>query len=430
VPPLKTLGDPLSGVPSDAALLRSRLDNGLSVVLAEHDAADVVAVQLWFGVGAVHETDGEAGLSHFLEHLLFKGTPTRGPGVVDQTISGLGGEINAATSHDFTYFHLVVPAAHMDTALDLMADVARHASLDSDEIDRERLVVLEEIRRAQDSPGGQLWRFTARQRFPDHPYGRPVLGTPAVIRTVDRARIAAYRDRHYVPNRATLVVVGHLEAESAIDRVRRAFAEWQPGPAAAPPVPPPEPPAALVRAEEVRPVRQVYQAVSWGVPTVPDEDAYVLDVLAAVLGRGRASRLNQALKERLGLVSTIGAAYYPQRDAGTLQVTARTTQAQRRDVEPALLDEIERIRRTGVSEAELARAITRIEAAHAFEHETAEGAAYAYGVADSVWTLDFELGYLDRIRGVTRERVRETAARYLVPDRFIATALTPPDSRP
>jgi zinc protease len=199
---------------------RLQLDNGLTIVLHEHRAAPVAAVQLWLGVGARDESEAEAGLSHFIEHLLFKGTPTRGPGVIDQTISGLGGEMNAATSQDFTYYHIVLPARHLDTALEVMADAARDAAFDPEELERERLVVLEEIRRARDNPNAYLWRVLARHHFRDHPYGGDVLGTPESIGGAPRERIVGYYRRHYRPANAAVVVAGDVDPEAALARLR------------------------------------------------------------------------------------------------------------------------------------------------------------------------------------------------------------------
>src|SRR5215470_3565041 len=181
---------------------RVQLDNGLTTVLQSHDAADVAAVQLWVRAGARDEGPEEAGLSHFIEHLLSKGTPSRGPGVIDETISGLGGEMNAATSQDWTYFHVVLPARRLETALDILADAAQHAVFDPVEVERERHVVLEEIRRAEDTPSAALWRVLAREHFGEHPYGRPVLGSTDSISGVAREKIVDYYRRSYVPNNA------------------------------------------------------------------------------------------------------------------------------------------------------------------------------------------------------------------------------------
>jgi zinc protease len=404
---------------------RRRLDNGLTVIQQAHRAAEVAAVQLWVRVGARDESDAESGLSHFIEHLLFKGTPTRGPGAIDRTISGLGGEMNAATSQDFTYYHIVLPTRHVETALEVLADAARHASFDPEEVERERLVVLEEIRRARDDPNAYLWRILTRHHFPDHPYGRDVLGTPESLGGAPRERIVDYYRRHYLPNNAAVVVVGSLEPEAALAAVQRAFGGWTPGPV--PPSATPGAPdlAAVRRATEARPLQQAYFGVAWRGPLVPAADVYAVELLVSILGRGRTSRLNQTLKEEQGLVSSIGASFYAQQRAGTIIVTARTDAERQGKVEGAVLAEIERLRGGPVGEAELARALTNVEAGYAFGHETAEGVAYSYGLAETVWTLDFELTYLDEIRKVTREQIAAAARRYLVPDRFTAATLEP-----
>jgi zinc protease len=406
---------------------RLQLDNGLTVILHQHRAAPVAAVQLWLGVGARDETEAESGFSHFIEHLLFKGTPSRGPGVIDQTISGLGGEMNAATSQDFTYYHIVLPSRHLETALEVVADAARAAAFDPGELERERLVVLEEIRRARDNPGAYLWRVLTRRHFPDHPYGRDVLGTPETIGGAPRERIVEYYRRHYRPANAAVVVAGDVEPETALAGVRRAFRAWEAGPATPSVVPELPDLPGVQRVVETRPLQQAYLGVAWRGPVVPAADVYTTELLTAILGRGRASRLNQTLKEEQGLVSTIGASFYAQRSAGTITVTARADAERQGKFEDALVAELERLRTGGVTDAELTRARTNVESGYAFGHETAEGAAYSYGLAETVWTLDFELTYLDEIRGVTREQVEGAARRYLRPDRYTAAAVGPAD---
>jgi zinc protease len=404
---------------------RLRLGNGLTLVLEEHAGAEVVAVQLWVRVGARDETDEEAGLSHFIEHLLFKGTARRGPGEIDRTISGLGGEMNAATSQDWTYFHVVLPARHVAVALDVIADAARHAAFDPAELDRERRVVLEEIRRAEDSPTTCLWRALAAAHFAGHAYARPVLGRPEVIADTPREAIVSYYRRHYRPRTSTLVVVGPVEPERVVDLAGSLFGGWNGGPA--PPEVPGLAPAldGVRRSERRKPLRQTYLGLAWRGPVVPAEDVHATDLLACVLGGGRSSRLYQELRERRGLVSSVSAAFYPQKDASTLAVTARTEARTPDAIERVVLDESERLGRELVEEAELARALSAVEGAHAFGRETAEGVAYAYGAAETVWTLDFELGYLAEIRKVTRERIRDAARRYLGAARYSLAVLGP-----
>jgi zinc protease len=412
-------------------LTRTRLANGLTVLVQEHGAAAVAAVQVWVGVGARHETPEVAGVSHFLEHLLFKGTPTRGPGVIDDTIAELGGDMNAATSQDFTCFHVVLPDRHLATAVDVLADAARRATLEAEELERERLVVLEEIRRAEDDPQSELWRLLAGRHYEAHPYGRPVLGTMDSIAGVSRAAVQAYYREHYVPEKTTVVVAGRVPAAEAVAVVARHFDGW----AGAAPAPdgtgePPAPPTRREVALE-RPLREAYVALAWAGPRVregggsEEDDVYATEVLTAVLGQGRASRLYQGLREGRGLVSVVSASYYLQHDAGVVLVTARTAPERRERVADAVVDEVRRLVEGGIEDAELERAVTAIEASHAFGYETAEGVAYAYGLADTVWTLDFELTFLDRVRRVTPARVRDAAARYLRPGGMTVATLGP-----
>ena len=411
-------GRPISPRPE-----RVPLSNGLTVVLQPHDAADVAAVQLWVRAGARDEGPHEAGLSHFIEHLLFKGTPSRGPGVIDETISGLGGEMNAATSQDWTYFHVVLPAERLDTAVDVLADAAQHAVFDPVEVERERHVVLEEIRRAEDTPSAALWRVLARGHFGEHPYGRPVLGSADSIAGVSRDTIVDYYRRSYVPNNTTVVVAGSMSAARSLAAVGAAFGGWAPGPLPARSRQAPEPPRGPRRIEESKALHQTYLGLAWTGAIPPDPDVYALDLVTTVLGQGRASRLVQSLRERLGLVSGIGSSFYLQHDAGMVAVTARTTTARYAEIEAAILAEVGRLSEELVTEEEFARAMTAVEAEHAFSGETAEGAAYALGTADTVWTLEFELGYVDAVRRVTREAMREAARRHLRPDRFTGAVI-------
>ena len=403
---------------------RVQLDNGLTAVLQPHDAADVAAVQLWVRTGARDEAPEEAGLSHFIEHLLFKGTPSRGPGVIDETISGLGGEMNAATSQDWTYFHVVLPAERLGTALDVLADAARHALFDPAEVERERHVVLEEIRRAEDTPSAALWRVLARRHYGEHAYGRPVLGSADSIEGVPREAIVDYYRRFYVPNNATVVVSGSLPAAAdASTPCARRSASWAPRPVPARLRRPPEPPRRAPPGRGARALHQTYLGLAWAGSIPPDADVYALDLVTTVLGQGRSSRLVQSVRERLGLVSGIGASFYLQHDAGMIAVTARTSTARYAEIEAAVLTEVERLRDELVTEDEFARAMTAVEADHAFSRETAEGAAYSLGTADAVWTLEFELGYVDAVRRVTREAMRDAARRHLRPDRFTGAAI-------
>jgi predicted Zn-dependent peptidase len=263
----------------------------------------------------------------------------------------------------------------------------------------------------------------ARGHFGEHAYGQPVLGSAESIAGVSRDTIVDYYRRSYVPNNATVVVAGSMSAARSLDAVRAAFGSWAPGPLPERPRRTPAPPRAPRRVEESKALHQTYLGFAWSGAIPPDPDVYALDLVTTVLGQGRASRLVQSLRERLGLVSGIGSSFYLQHDAGTIAVTARTTTARYAEVEAAVLAEVGRLSEELVTEEEFTRAMTAVEAEHAFSGETAEGAAYALGTADTVWTLEFELGYVDAVRRVTREAMRDAARGHLRPDRFTGAVI-------
>ena len=178
------------------------------LITQEHRAADVVALQLWLRVGGRDEAPNELGLSHYLEHMLFKGTPTRPPGSIDRLIEGLGGTSNAFTAYDFTHFDVVLPAAHMRAGLDLLADIAVNASFVPAELESEKKVVFEEMNLTEDDPERFLTRRLSEVAFRPHPYGRPILGTRELIQALTREGLSAYYRKRYVPSNMVVVVVG------------------------------------------------------------------------------------------------------------------------------------------------------------------------------------------------------------------------------
>ncbi len=397
----------------------------MRLIVQEHRASDVVALHLWVGVGGRDEDPTESGFSHFVEHMLFKGTDSRGPIFVDREVEGVGGRTNAGTSLDYTFYHMLLPARRATRGIEVLADVAFNSAFDPQEIDRERRVVFEEVRLGEDNPRSSVIRQLYTQVFAGHPYGRPVLGDEATLKAANRERLRGYYKRHYVPDNMTLVVVGAVDATEIRAAVDDSFAKVPAAGYRRRSLPPLAPLAGLRRREVSRSEQQAYLALGWSAPALSDEDVFAADLLASILGGSRSSRLNQALRERSWLVSTVRASYTALQGRGMLSVTAQLEPADVRKVEEAILEEIRRIQAEGVSELERQRAITRAESDHAFATETAEGLASAYGLAETVWRLEEELRYLDRLRAVTREQIREVARRYLHIDRYSAVVFSP-----
>lgn len=405
--------------------VRFVLDNGMRLIIQEHRASEVAAVHLWVGVGGRDERADERGFSHFAEHMLFRGTVGRGPGFVDREIESVGGRTNAGTSLDYTFYYVLLPVRHAARGIEVLADMAFNSIFDPNEMDRERQVVFEEMRRAEDNPRTSLIRQLYALVFDGHPYGRPVLGAQAALRTASRETLLSYYKRHYVPENMTLLVVGPVKAEEIRTVVLRAFGSLGATGFRRSPVPVP-PSLEAGRGREIRrPQQQALLALGWAAPPVDHPDALAVDLLASILGGSKSSRLNQSLRERQHLVSAVRASYSALQGGGILTVTAETEPGDLEKVERVILDEIRRLQAEGVTEAERQRAIIAAESQHTFSTETVEGLAYAYGFAETVWRLDAELRYLDDLRTVSREAIREAARHYLPTERYARLAVVP-----
>jgi zinc protease len=407
---------------------RHVLPNGVRVVIQEHTSSDVVALQLWIKAGSRDESPSERGLAHYLEHLLFKGTTTRPGGFIDSEVEGVGGRMNAGTSFDYTYYHMVLPARRAGAGIETLADISVNASLDAQALESEKRVVLEEMRYVDENPSRSLVRQLYSAVFPGHPYGRPVIGQPHVIQSVTREQLLGFYRRYYVPDSFTLVVVGAARRDEILDAATRAFARLPRIPSPRLPVPPP-PSEREGRTEVARPISHAYLALGWLGPPVDHADTPAVDLVVSILGQSRGSRLTQALREQLGLVNTIASGYSALEGAGLVSITAQLDPRNVDRAEAAVFAELERLRAQGVTEAERRRAVTAAVARRAFSTETAEGRAWALGQAETIWRIEDELAYVDRLRSVTVDQLRAAARRYFDLRRYTRVVFLPSASR-
>ena len=413
--------------PAATSPTRHVLANGIPVIIQEHRGSDVVALQLWVRAGARDETAAELGLAHYLEHMLFRGTTLRPGGFMERDVEGVGGRMNAGTSWDYTYYYVTLPAKRLVPGLEMLADIAVNATLGADVLDKEKEVVLEEMRLGDDNPRRRLGRQLYTQLFEGHPYGRQVIGTQELVRGLTRDTLAGFYRRHYVPEAFAVVVVGAVDPREVLATASATFGRLPRSGVARLPVAPP-PPFRPQRQGLTHPGGHAHLGMAWPATRIDHADTPALDMLVSILGRSRSSRLVQALRERDGLVVSIGASFAAMEGAGAVTVSAQLPPANVERTEAQILAEIRRIRDAGVTDAELRRAITTAEAEHEFETETAEGRARALGRAETVWTLEDELAYVTRIRSVTATQVRAVARRYLDPERYTRLALVPPAS--
>ena len=413
--------------PAAASPTRHVLPNGIPVIVQEHHGSELAAVQLWVRAGARDETASELGLAHYLEHMLFRGTTSRPTGFVEREVEGVGGAMNAGTSWDYTYYYITLPPTRVMQGLELLADISMNAALDATVLDKEKEVVLEEMRLGEDNPRRFLTRTLYAQLFEGHPYGRQIIGTPELIRNLTRETLSTFYRHHYAPETFTVVVVGPVATEQVLATARATFGRLPRVGHGRLPVAAPAP----MRPQRVDIPREgghAYLGLAWPAPRLDHADTPAVDLLIAILGGQRSSRLVQSLREQRGLAVAVDAGFTPLAAGGAVIVTAQLDPANLGRAEEQILDEIRRVREGGVAPAELRRAITKAEAEHEFATETAQGRAVALGRAETIWTVEDELAYVSRLRSVSAEQVRAVARRYLDPERYTRLALVPPRS--
>ncbi|MDD4278593.1 insulinase family protein [Candidatus Sumerlaeota bacterium] len=280
------------------------LDNGLKTVI-ERTENSVVTIDCWVGTGSAEETPQEFGIAHFLEHMMFKGTERFGVNGLDAVVTGLGGEWNAGTSKDWTHYHLTVPAEHFAKAADIIADMMQNAKLDPEEFAKERSVILEEILRKNDSPTGSMFERIYDCVYDNSGYKHPTLGTQETVSAMTSDMMRDFYRRFYTPDNTLVVIAGDVDHDEALRVITDFFGGWQ---GKRPSRNADNTRFATEDAEtEIRmDVTENYQALAWPAPSVHEQKKVLaLDIASDILSGGRGARLDQRLKEELGLVGNV-----------------------------------------------------------------------------------------------------------------------------
>ena len=410
------------------------LSNGMKVLLVEMPKAPVATVQVWYKVGSRNEVMGRAGLSHMLEHMMFKGTAKYPKGSFSRLIRKNGGMDNAFTSQDFTAYFENLAADRVQLALEMEADRMQGLILDQNELKTEREVVKEERRlRTEDDPQGALVEALFAQAYLSHPYHWPVIGWFGDLDAMTLDDLQRHYDTYYSPNNATLIVVGDIKAEQLLPTIKHLFEPIPRGP---------EPkPVATMEAEQKgerrfllkREAQVPFVMMGYRVPNYTSEDSYALDVLESILSHGKSSRLYQSLVYDQKLSLAVGAEYgLMQTDPGLFYFYALVSPGQKVEVvEEALHKEIKRLQSEAPTEQELQRAKNQVEAARIFEQDSNFRHAMLLGQAESVgagWRKVDQ--FLERIRAVTAKDVQRVAGQYLLEDSRTVGSLIPVTPKP
>jgi zinc protease len=405
-----------------------RLDNGLTLHVASGHPSPVVAVQAWVGVGSADEAPAEAGLAHVLEHMMFKGSSEYAVGELTRAIEASGGEINAWTSFDQTVYHAVLGADHAEGAIDAIGDTLTAPRVDPDELDRERRVILEEIRQGSDDPARGVAQRLFATAYVHHPYRRPVIGTAeTVARFGERALIDFFRT-HYVADNVTVVVAGDVDPARIRQRVERRFRAMPSGRTPRRRTAEPAQTAPRTGATD-RSLSEAYLAVGFHVPSARHPDLAALDVASILLGQSESARLPRLLGDRDAVVTSAYAHVHALRDPGLFVLSATAQVGKARRALTGLVEQGTALADT-VTEDELEKARLAVEAGFVRQLETAQGRARALGWYGSV-AGDPHFGhvYLDRVRGLRRHDLAGAVRRYLRPDNASVAAILPASAR-
>lgn len=412
---------------SNETVQRFTLDNGMVCLVKEDHAAPVTAIQIWVGSGSVNE--GRllgAGLSHFVEHMIFKGTPTRSPGDISREISDAGGDVNAYTAWDRTVFHTTLPSRNWRVGLDVLADAVMNATFPENEWRRERDVILREFAMNRDDPDRELYRLFGSTAYREHPYRFPVIGYEDVFKAATHQDLVSYFRGNYTPDNMIVVVVGSVpaaEIRSALETVfagftRRARDRF---------VLPIEPPQVAPRTARQTGNYEVGRLM-WGyhATALNDPDTPALDVLANIVGDGLSSRLNREIREKQKLVYGIDASSLTLKDPGMFIISTAFDPAKEEAVIAAIQQEIDRWAADAFTDQEIEKARRAVLVGELAGVESMEGQAYSYASGEFyAGDSRFAERYLESIGKVDAKKLREMVRKYLRPENRSLVVLVP-----
>ena len=408
--------DAIQFPPCDARI--TTLSNGLEVIVREYHSAPVVSMQAWCRAGSIHEGSWlGAGMSHFLEHMLFKGTERLSGNEIAKTVQSQGGYINAYTSFDRTVYWIDAPADGAAICLDVLCDVVGFASIPEDEFEKERDVIRREIAMGEDNPDRVLGQLFFRTAYAVHPCRNPVIGHLDLFNKLSRDDLYGYYRENYSPDNLFIVVAGDVKTDevvAAIESRLGALTRRRRSPVFVPD----EPAQTGRRVEESEfPTDLHRERIAWPVPRGDHADVPALDVLADLLGSGKSSRLYQSVRERQHLAHSVGAYSYTPSFSGQFMVSFDTQPEKSDAARSAVLIEVERIRDRGISGDELNKACKRALSAQFSTLSDMRGQASDLG---SNWlttrNLDHTRDYVAAVQSLTREFVNEVAGKYLRPE--------------
>lgn len=403
------------------------LDNGMTVLATEMPTSPVVSVYALVKTGSA--TEGKflgTGISHFVEHMLFKGTHGRGVGEIAAQIQAVGGTINASTSFDYTIYTITVPVESFDLALKIQADMLMNATMSAEEVEKEREVIFGEVRLYKDNPDRKLSEWTFQNVYLQHPYQHPIIGYEDLLKKVSRNDLYEYYKSKYAPNNIVFSVAGNIDAEQVFEKVKEAFKDFERQREIMRILPQEPEQITSRRFDGSYPTDLARVAICFSGVSILDPDLYALDLLSKILGDGESSRLYRNIYKKKALVYSIGSGNFTPIDRGVFEIDAVLEAGNVDKLLEAVMTEIEQIQKRGVDASELAKVKRQIVSELILGRQTSSEVAYMQAF-DEAYAGDphFSNKYVEEIKKVTIEDIKRVAQEYLKPQRRTMVSLVP-----
>lgn len=402
---------------------RTTLGNGVRVLLEPVDSVKSLSIGLWCKTGSKDEFDAEAGITHLIEHMLFKGTPTRTAHQIAETIEGRGGMLNAFTDKEMTCYYCRVLEDDAELAIDVLADMMCHSLLDPEELTREKDVVLEEIRRSEDEPGDHVHEVHLEHRWAGHPLGKPIIGTRESVSSFERPHLASYMERRYRGANVMLAVAGKLDPEVILHAAEQRLGSIPVGGGDETLERPTGAPGEKLVA---KPIEQVHFCIGADAPAIREDDLYTARVLDGVLGSGMSSRLFQEIRERRGLAYSVGSYGLHYTAGGAFTIYGGTSLEKWPEVQKVVRDELDKIIAEGPREDELKKVQRAIAGPLLMSLE--QMSSRMMRMARNEFNFGREIPIeesIARIEAVTADDVRRLAGQTLRAELMTTTAIGP-----
>jgi len=407
----------------------SKLENGQTVIIQQVKNNPIVTIDTWIKTGSINENDQNNGVSHFLEHLFFKGTKTHPTGEFDRLVESKGAEVNASTSKDFTHYYITIPSKYFDMAMDLHADMLLNPLIPRKELEKERKVVMEEIAKDGNDPSEKVYDNLTEMMYTTHSYKRKVIGTNEIIGKITREEILDYYNTHYGPQNMITIVIGDVDPQHALDKIKQDF-KTEPRKIIKNINKPEKQLASKIIKVDYQPAQSGYMIIGFRGVDALNSDTYALDLLATILGEGRSSLLYQAIKEQKQLAYSVSASNSTFREDGLFSISANYTPDKVDKLQKAIFEEIAKVQKDGVTPEELSRAKNSIEQNTYYSRESISNISSEIGyttvLTDNPKYYD---EYLNNIKKVTLSDIKRAANLYLDENKSAVSIVLPENEK-